>query len=86
MKKSRFMRLSHSDGTPLPLKVRRCETFLCRLRGLMFRRRLDPREGLLFIEAKESQVATSIHMFFVFFSFCVVWMFANGTLVDKVLV
>ena len=85
MKKSRFMRLSHSDGTPLPLKVRRCETFLCRLRGLMFRRRLDPREGLLFIEAKESQVATSIHMFFVFFSIGVVWMGANGTVVDKVL-
>ncbi len=90
MKNSRFLRLSHSDGTDLPLKVRRCDTFWCRLRGLMFRRQLPhsegmPLEGLLFIEARESKVATSIHMFFVFFPIGVVWLDANRTVVDKVL-
>jgi uncharacterized membrane protein (UPF0127 family) len=110
MKDTRFLRVSHADGVPLPLKVRRCDTFLCRLRGLMFRRRLAVyegglhegalhegglheaglheaglHEGLLFMEARESQVATSIHMFFVFFSIGVVWMDADWGVVDKVL-
>ncbi len=90
MKKSRFLRISRADGAPLPLKVRRCDTFFCRLRGLMFRRRLAspegaPLEGLLFVEAKESQVATSIHMFFVFFPLGVVWMDADQIVVDKAL-
>jgi len=79
---SRFVRLCHSDGTSLPLRVRRCDTFLCRLRGLTFRRVLPPDEGLLFVESVESRVATSIHMFFVFFSIGVVWLAADGTVVD----
>lgn len=78
----RFVRMCHADGTSLPLKVRRCDTFLCRLRGLMFRRALDPDEGLLFMENAESRMSTSIHMFFVFFPIAVVWLAANGAVVD----
>ena len=76
---SRFVRLRHADGAPLPLRVRRCDTFLCRLRGLTFRRALAPDEGLLFEEATESRLGTSIHMFFVFFPIGVVWLAADGT-------
>lgn len=79
---ARFVNISHSDGTPLPLRVKRCDTYLCRLRGLMFRRALPSDEGLLFIEPTESRVATSIHMFFVFFSIGVIWIAADGTVVD----
>jgi len=82
---SDFVRLHREDGSHLPLRVRRCDTFLCRLRGLTFRRSLAPDEGLLFVEAKESRVATAIHMFFVFFPIGVAWLSADGTVVDKVL-
>jgi len=77
-----YVRLLHQEGTALPLRARRCDTFLCRLRGLTFRRSLSDDEGLLFVESVESRVATSIHMFFVFFSIGVVWMAADGTVVD----
>lgn len=77
------VRLLHEDGTPLPLDVKRCDTLWCRFRGLMFRRHLAPREALLFVESKESRVATTIHMFFVFFSIGVVWFARDGMVVDK---
>ncbi len=48
----------------------------------MFRRALEPDECLLFMESVESRVSTSIHMFFVPFSIAVVWMAADGTVVD----
>ncbi len=77
-----YVRLVRQDGTALPLRACRCDTFLCRLRGLTFRRSLPDDEGLLFVESGESRVATSIHMFFVFFSIGVVWMAADGAVVD----
>ena len=79
---ARYVRLRHQDGTALPLRARLCDTFLCRLRGLTFRRSLPEDEGLLFVESAESRVTTSIHMFFVFFSIGVVWLAADGTVVD----
>ncbi len=77
-----FVSLCHEDGAALPLRVRRCDTFLCRLRGLTFRRSLSADEGLLFVESAESRVGTSIHMFFVFFDIGVVWLAADGMVVD----
>lgn len=77
-----FVSLCHQDGGILPLRVRRCDTFLCRLRGLTFRRSLPADEGLLFVENAESRMGTSIHMFFVFFAIGVVWLAADGTVVD----
>jgi uncharacterized membrane protein (UPF0127 family) len=79
---ARYVRLRRQDGTVLPLRARLCDTFLCRLRGLTFRRSWPEDEGLLFVESVESRVATSIHMFFVFFSIGVVWLAADGTVVD----
>jgi uncharacterized membrane protein (UPF0127 family) len=55
---------------------------MCRLRGLTFRRSLPTGEGLLFVESTESRMGTSIHMFFVFFDIGVVWLAADGTVVD----
>jgi uncharacterized membrane protein (UPF0127 family) len=49
---------------------------------LTFRRSLPADEGLLFVESAESRVGTSIHMFFVFFDIGVVWLAADGTVVD----
>lgn len=79
---ARYVSLRRQDGTALPLRARLCDTFLCRLRGLTFRRSWPQDEGLLFVESAESRVATSIHMFFVFFAIGVVWLAADGTVVD----
>ena len=78
----RYVSLRRQDGMALPLRARLCDTFLCRLRGLTFRRSWPQDEGLLFVESVESRMATSIHMFFVFFSIGVVWLAADGTVVD----
>lgn len=80
-----WVNLQRENGATLPLRVWRCDTFLCRLRGLMFRRRLRPAEALLFVEAGESRAATAIHMLFVFCSIGVVWLNNEGVIVDKVL-
>lgn len=79
------VRLRRSDGSLIPLRARRCATFLCRLRGLTFRRSLAPGEGLLFVESTESRWGTAIHMFFVFFPIGVLWLATDGTVVDAVL-
>jgi uncharacterized membrane protein (UPF0127 family) len=63
-------------------RVRRCASFLCRLRGLTFRRRLDDDEGLLLVGRRESRADAAIHMFFVFFSIAVVWLDGRGRVVD----
>ena len=79
------VRLCHADGRCLPLRVRRCETFTCRLRGLMFRKPLAEDEALLFVQGTEDRLGAAIHMLFVFFPIGVVWLDTAGTVVDKVL-
>ncbi len=81
----KYVLIYKQDGEQLPLKVRQCRSFLCRLRGLMFRRKLKPAEALLFEEKNESLLGASIHMFFVFFPIAVIWMRADGCVVDTVL-
>jgi uncharacterized membrane protein (UPF0127 family) len=63
-------------------RVRRCASFLCRLRGLTFRRALDDDEGLLLAGNRESRADAAIHMFFVFFSIAAMWLDSNGRVVD----
>ncbi|OQY23914.1 MAG: hypothetical protein B6I35_02625 [Anaerolineaceae bacterium 4572_32.2] len=63
-------------------RARRCASFLCRLRGLTFRRSLDDDEGLLLVGRRESRADTAIHMFFVFFPIAAVWLDQSGRVVD----
>lgn len=63
-------------------RVRRCASFLCRLRGLTFRRRLGDDEGLLLVGRRESRTGTAIHMFCVFFPIAAVWLDGGGRVVD----
>lgn len=63
-------------------RVRRCASFLCRLRGLTFRRRLGKDEGLLLVGSRESRANTAIHMAFVFFPIAALWLDRNGQVVD----
>jgi len=68
-----------------PARVGYCDSFLCRLRGLMFRARLKLDEGLVLVEKRDSRLDTSIHMFFVPFDLAVFWINSDMTVVDKVI-
>jgi len=65
-------------GEVLLERARWCEGWFCKLRGLQFRRRLEPGEGLILVHPKEGVQSTSIHMFFVFFPIAAVWINSQG--------
>lgn len=65
-----------------PLRVKNCESFACRLRGLMFRSSLDPNDGLLMAQKRESKANAAIHMFFVGMDLGVLWLDAAKIIVD----
>ncbi len=73
---------NETQGERVLGRVRRCASFLCRLRGLTFRRTLGDDEGLLLVGRSESRADTAIHMFFVFFSIAAVWLDRSGRVVD----
>jgi len=68
-----------------PARVGYCDTFLCKLRGLMFRSRLSLDDGLLLVEKRDSRLDTSIHMLFVSFDLAVIWINSDMTVVDKII-
>jgi uncharacterized membrane protein (UPF0127 family) len=70
---------------PAPLQAVYCDSFICRLRGLMFRSDLPHNEGLLLVETRDSRLDTSIHMLFVFMDLAVIWINSEFTVVDTVL-
>jgi uncharacterized membrane protein (UPF0127 family) len=70
---------------PAPARVLFCDSFQCRLRGLMFRRDLGLDEGILLVQGRDSRLDSSIHMFFVPFDLAVFWIDSSLTVVDKVL-
>lgn len=73
---------NETRGKRLPGRVRYCASFLCRLRGLTFRRTLGDGEGLLLVGHRENRTDTAIHMFFVFFPIAAIWLDQNGRVVD----
>lgn len=67
------------------LLIKYCDTFFTQLRGLTFRSRLEPAEGLLLVGRRDSRLDSSIHMLFVPFDLSVIWINSNLQVVDKVL-
>jgi len=74
-----------SKGIVNPARVGYCDSFACRLRGLMFRFRIERDEGLLLVEKADSRLNTSIHMLFVPFDLAVIWINSQMLVVDKVI-
>jgi uncharacterized membrane protein (UPF0127 family) len=68
-----------------PLQAIYCESYLCRLRGLMFRYSLPQDKGLLLVRARDSQSGTSIHMLFVYMDIAVIWINSLNIVVDTIL-
>lgn len=68
-----------------PLHAIYCDSFFCRLRGLMFRSNLSADEGLLLVEGRDSRIDTSIHMLFVYMDLAVIWINSKNIVVDTIL-
>lgn len=66
-------------------RVKWCRSFMCRLRGLTFRRSLPADEGLLLVESRAGIAATAIHMLFVFFPIAALWLDDSFRVVDATL-
>jgi uncharacterized membrane protein (UPF0127 family) len=78
----RILRHAQTGEVILP-RTRWCQDSWCHFKGLQFRGSLPSDEGLLFVYTSESVMNTSIHMLNVFFSIAVVWLDAQGVVVDK---
>lgn len=50
----------------------------------MFRQSIAAEEALVFVHKRDNRLNTSIHMFFVPFALGIIWVNANGTVVDLV--
>jgi len=59
-----------------------CASFLCQLRGLMFRESVPPGEGLLLVQKNEDKLSATIHMMFMRFDICAVWINKACEVVD----
>lgn len=73
-----------NQSLPSLLHAIYCDSFLCRLRGLMFRSSLAHDEGLLLVENRDSRLDTAIHMLFVFMDLAVIWINSENVVVDIV--
>jgi len=82
MSKWRVLKQSRNNKVVLK-RVKLCDNFWTRFRGLQLVRHLPDDEGLLFVTGSENRANTTIHMFFMFFSIGVVWLDASGKVVDK---
>jgi uncharacterized protein len=78
----RVLRKAES-GEVVLARTRLCIGFWCHFKGLQLVPRLPEDEGLLFVTGFEGKAHTSIHMFFMRFPIAVVWLNAQGKVVDK---
>ena len=75
---------SRNNPIASPPRVKYCESFLCRLRGLTFRTPVTRDEGLLLVFGRDSRMDSSIHMLGVGFDLAVFWINSELRLVDKI--
>jgi uncharacterized membrane protein (UPF0127 family) len=75
---------NHSRSLEKPLRVKNCETYLCRLKGLMFTNHIDPQDGLLLVHKTERVTNAAIHMFFVGMDLGVIWLNTDKEVVSLV--
>ena len=84
MTTSRFIFVQDQERKSNAPRVKYCESFLCRLRGLTFRPPLTLEEGLLLVFNRDSRVDSSIHMLGVSFDLAVFWINNDLQVVDKI--
>ena len=67
----------------LAQKVKVCDTLFSRTLGLMFSPSLPNNQGIILVANQQGKTQTSIHSFFVFFTFDALWIDENKHVVDK---
>lgn len=77
------MILDKTKNLVIARKVKICNSFLSRLKGLMFTRKLEDDEALVLVSKEESLISSSIHTLFVFYPINVLWLDKNFNVVDK---
>ena len=65
------------------LRAPYCESFLCKLRGLTFRKQLPPERGLLLVISRDSKLDAAIHMLWMNFDIAVAWINSHLQVVDR---
>jgi len=75
----------HNKSHPLkqPIQACFCDTFFCRLKGLMFSHVISSETGLLLVESRDSRLDAAIHMFFVNYDLAIIWINGQKQVVDK---
>ena len=83
---SAFVKVQNLDREIVDLpRIKICNTFGTRLRGLMFQPALGTGEGILLVGARDQRLDSAIHMLFVPFDLAVIWINSNLQVADKVL-
>ena len=72
-----------SNEQPEQIKVKICDSFFSRFKGLMFDKTIDQDEGILLIQESESRLNSAIHMYFMNFDIAVFWLDKEFTVIDK---
>jgi hypothetical protein len=72
-----------TSGVPIKLII--CDSFLRKLRGLMFQKNMPQFSGIIFRYKKDSIINTSIHMLFMNFPIAVLWVNNENIIVDKII-
>ena len=70
--------VNRRTGEVLTRSARWCSSRASRLRGLQYRRRLEPGEALILVKPADSIFNSSIHMLWVFFPIAAVWINNQG--------
>ena len=71
-----------SNPSMAVIEAKWCQSFFSRLKGFTFRSSLGFNEGLVLVEARDSRLDTSIHMFFVFTDLSIAWVSSELTVMD----
>jgi uncharacterized membrane protein (UPF0127 family) len=67
------------------VRLKYCDTFGSKLRGLMFTKQLAPDTGIIIVEDRESRLNAAIHMLFMNYDITVLWLDSDLVVVDKTL-
>jgi len=74
--------INRTNPDCVPLRVTHCVSFGSRLRGLMFKKKLNDTEAILIDEGQNSRLNTAIHMFFMNFDIAAIWIDQQQNVVD----
>lgn len=74
--------LNRSNPSIGPIKARFCNSFFCRLRGLMFTPSIDQHEGLLMVQERADRLNSAIHMLFMRYDLAAIWLDNQYRVVD----